>query len=67
MAELAFDQLVYTTIEDNGLVQQPLLIQLSLSIQSSFDITIQVNTDSFNATIGGPTGEVPSARSFKYA
>ena len=67
MAELAFNQLVYTAIEDNGLMQQPLLIQLSLSILSSFDITIQVNTDSFNATTGGPTGEAPSARSFKIA
>jgi len=58
VAEIAFDQLVYSTIEDNGLAQPLQMIQpqLLLSIPSSFDITIQVNTDSFNATAGGPAG-----------
>jgi len=58
VAEIAFNQLVYSTIEDNGLAQPSQMIQpqLSLSIPSSFDITIQVNTDSFNATAGGPAG-----------
>ena len=59
VAVITFNQLVYNTTEDNGLTQQPLLIQpqLLLSIPSSFDFTIQVNTESFNATVGGRAGE----------
>ena len=69
VAQITFIESVYSTMEDNGLAQPSQFIhpQLSLSILSSFDITIQVNTDSINATTGGPTGEVPSARSFKIA
>ena len=69
VAQITFVESVYSTMEDNGLTQPSQFIQpqLSLSILSSFDITIRVNTDSINATTGGPTGEVLSARSFKYA
>jgi len=52
VAVITFDQLVYSAIEDDGLTLQPKLIQLqlSLSIPSSFNFTVRVNTEGFNAT-----------------